>query len=113
MPKFNPHLAFEKPKTQDEWQGKALRKTLEYCAENSPFYKELLKQHKVDINNIKGLKDISFLPTTTKGDMQKDNWKFLCVETNKVKEYTTTSGTLGKPVTIALTAKDLKRLAYN
>ena len=28
-------------------------------------------------------------------------------------EYTSTSGTLGSPVTIALTEKDLQRLAYN
>ncbi len=53
------------------------------------------------------------LPTTTKGDMQEHNWDFLCVTSNKVKEYTATSGTMGRPVTIALTENDLQRLAYN
>jgi phenylacetate-CoA ligase len=38
---------------------------------------------------------------------------FLCVPRTQVIEYMSTSGTLGAPVTIALTEKDLQRLAYN
>ena len=53
------------------------------------------------------------LPTTSKSDMQEHNWAFLCVPKSEIKEYTATSGTMGHPVTIALTEHDLQRLAYN
>ena len=38
---------------------------------------------------------------------------FYVFRTNKIIEYTSTSGTLGSPVTIALTENDLQRLAFN
>src|SRR5690606_32794216 len=59
------------------------------------------------------IEDLRHLPVTTKDDLQKNNWDFLCVPRNQIIEYTSTSGTLGQPVTIALTENDLKRLAYN
>ncbi|MHB1922614.1 MAG: phenylacetate--CoA ligase family protein, partial [Chitinophagaceae bacterium] len=57
--------------------------------------------------------DLSSIPFTTKENLQQRNNEFLCVTPDKVLEYTLTSGTLGKPVTIALTEKDLNRLALN
>lgn len=56
---------------------------------------------------------LSSCPPQKKSDIQERNWEFLCVPAKDVKEYTATSGTLGKPVTVALTANDLDRLAYN
>ena len=53
------------------------------------------------------------LPTTTKQELQLHNADFLCVEPRDIIDYVTTSGTLGEPVTIALTEGDLQRLAYN
>jgi phenylacetate-CoA ligase len=53
------------------------------------------------------------IPPTTKDDLQQANWEFLCIPKSRVVEFTTTSGTMGKPVTIALSAKDVERLAYN
>ena len=41
------------------------------------------------------------------------NDDFLCVPRHKIIDYSTTSGTLGDPVTFGLTDKDLDRLAYN
>lgn len=84
-----------------------------YLEKNSPFYQRLFKEHNIDIRNIHSLKDIRFLPTTTKTDMQEHNWDFLCVPSIEIKEYTATSGTMGKPVTVALTGNDLERLSYN
>ena len=109
----HPHLAFENRNKQEEWQSEALVKLLHYVQDRSPYYQRLFKEHNINIANIKGVKDIGYLPTTTKGDMQEHNWEFLCVPTTEIKEYTATSGTLGRPVTIALTAGDLDRLAYN
>lgn len=37
----------------------------------------------------------------------------MCVSRREVIDYVTTSGTLGDPVTFALTEEDLDRLAYN
>ncbi|HNQ61458.1 MAG TPA: AMP-binding protein [Bacteroidia bacterium] len=100
-------------KAFDEIQLKGLKKALDYLEKNSPYYKKLFKQEKIDINNIKRLEDIASLPLTSKEDLQKFNDDFLCVPRQKVAEYCTTSGTLGSPVTIALTYSDLERLALN
>jgi phenylacetate-CoA ligase len=111
--RYNPGLAFESLNTQDEWQSQALKSQLSYLSERSAFYQRLFNEHNINIENIKSLQDLSFLPATDKTDMQRHNWEFLCVESGEIKEYTATSGTLGNPVTIALTENDLQRLAYN
>lgn len=110
---FHPTLAFEPLHKQSDWQQSALQELLKYLKANSPFYQRLFKEHNIDIRNIKTLQDMKYLPTTTKSDMQEHNWDFLCVTADKIKEYTATSGTLGRPVSIALTENDLQRLAYN
>ncbi|HLU81019.1 MAG TPA: AMP-binding protein, partial [Flavobacteriaceae bacterium] len=53
------------------------------------------------------------IPVTTKDDLQKNNNQFLCVERAEIADYVTTSGTSGDPVWVALTDRDLDRLAYN
>ena len=110
---FHPNLAFESLHVQEAYQYEALKKLLEYLSAHSPYYKKLFAQHHINIHNIRSLQDLRFLPTTSKTDMQAHNWEFLCVPDKEVKEYTATSGTMGKPVEIALTDNDLKRLAYN
>ncbi len=109
----NPQLAYQSLTEQNTWQAEALKRQLVYLASFSPFYKRLFKQHEVDISTINSLNQLQELPTTSKEDMQLYNMHFLCVPKSEVKEYTATSGTMGTPVTIALTANDLKRLAYN
>ncbi len=94
-------------------QEQKLQELLLYVAQNSPFYKELFAKHNINISDIKTVADLSKIPTTTKDDLQQRNNDFLCVPAEKVIEYTSTSGTLGSPVTIALTENDLQRLAYN
>jgi len=94
-------------------QEQKLRELLVYLSSHSPFYKELFEKHQIDIATIKTIEDLSGIPTTTKEDLQKRNLDFLCVPVEQVAEYTSTSGTLGSPVTIALTGNDLDRLAFN
>jgi phenylacetate-CoA ligase len=86
---------------------------MQYLQTRSPFYQELFAKHGVDITAIKTLEDLLLLPLTTKDDLQQRNNDFLCVDNDKVIEYTSTSGTLGSPVTIALTENDLERLTTN
>jgi len=94
-------------------QEAKLRELVQYVAEHSPFYKELFEKNQIDPAVIKTLADLEKIPTTEKDDLQKREPDFLCVPPGEIAEYTSTSGTLGSPVTIALTAKDLDRLAYN
>ena len=94
-------------------QEQKLQELLQYVSEHSPFYKELFAKHNIAVSDIKTLADLTKIPTTEKDDLQKRNNDFLCVSADKVVEYTSTSGTLGGPVTIALTENDLVRLAHN
>lgn len=95
------------------YQQTRLQEALQYVAANSKFYQTLLGNNGVDISVVKTLDDLQKLPVTTKEDLQEFNDDFLCVPKSKIIDYTTTSGTSGKPVTFGLTDKDLDRLAYN
>ncbi len=94
-------------------QEKKLQELVSYLAQHSPFYKELFAKHDIEAAGIKTLEDLKKIPVTNKEHLQQRNDDFLCVPRNKVIEYSSTSGTLGSPVTIALTESDLNRLAYN
>ena len=96
-----------------KYQEKKLAELLTYLQEHSKFYKELFAQHKIDIRQIKTLEDLTQIPVTTKDDLQKRTEDFLCVPKNKIVDFITTSGTMGEPVTFAMTDSDLDRLAYN
>ncbi len=111
--KSYPELAFAPLTEQKAHQSNALQHLLAYIAQHSPFYKQLLAAYKIDIQKIKSIEDLYLLPTTGKTDMQEHNLDFRCTGKEEIKEYTATSGTMGKPVTIALTENDLRRLSYN
>ncbi|HVB04281.1 MAG TPA: AMP-binding protein, partial [Chitinophagaceae bacterium] len=109
---FSP-LTFPTPGHFARIQGQKLRQLLQYLNGNSPFYQELFSKNRLDINTISQVGDLTAIPFTTKEDLQQRNEDFLCVKRDQVAEYMATSGTLGKPVTIAMTGKDLERLAEN
>jgi phenylacetate-CoA ligase len=94
-------------------QEKQLRELLVYVNTHSPYYQKIFKLNKIDPEKIRSLEDLRLLPFTTREELQIHNDDFLCVPKNSVIEYTSTSGTLGAPVTIALSEKDLQRLAVN
>ena len=96
-----------------DFQAEKLQEMLAYVNSNSAYYQRLFQSNSIDIKNIKSLDDLGQIPTTTKDDLHKHNDDFICVPKNKIVDYVTTSGTLGDPVTFALTDKDLERLAYN
>ncbi|WP_053991968.1 phenylacetate--CoA ligase family protein [Mangrovimonas sp. TPBH4] len=97
----------------ESFQEEKLRELLSYIQENSTYYQRVFEAHNIDVSTIKTLEDLVKLPLTTKEDLQRYNDDFLCVPRHKVIDYVTTSGTLGDPVTFALTDQDLERLAYN
>jgi phenylacetate-CoA ligase len=96
-----------------EYQGKRLQEALAYLQVNSPFYQDLFHKHAINTEKITSVKELVQIPVTTKDDLQKRNNDFLCVPKSMIIDYITTSGTLGDPVTFAMTDKDLDRLAYN
>ena len=98
---------------QTNLQEQKLHQLLVYLSGHSPFYKELFEKNNINVEQIKTIADLKLIPTTGKEDLQQRNNDFLCVPAGKVVEYTSTSGTLGGPVTVALTENDLQRLAYN
>lgn len=96
-----------------KYQEEQLTELLEYVQKNSKFYSDLFKEHHINIKDVQTLDDLQKLPFTTKDDLYEQNDDFICVDKRKIVDYITTSGTLGDPVTFAMTDADLERLAYN
>ncbi|MBS1629647.1 MAG: AMP-binding protein [Bacteroidetes bacterium] len=111
MHPFPGNLAFSSFALQEAYQLDALQRLLRYVTKRSPFYQEKLRS--LSPPSINSLEDLRLLPFTGKEDIQQQNWEFLCTPRSAIREYMTTSGTMGKPVTLALTENDLQRLAYN
>ncbi len=110
---YFPEMAYQQNDSVQKLQEKKLQELVNYVSRHSPFYKELFATNNIDPAEIKTLTDLKKIPVTNKEHLQQRNDDFLCVSSNKIIEYSSTSGTLGSPVTIALTEGDLNRLAYN
>ncbi len=107
------NLEFQDSLTVNDVQTRLLRQTLEFVFDNSKFYKRHLKDFEPEFLSKLELSDLNLLPFTTKDDLQLHNDDFTCVDEFKIADYSTTSGTLGAPVSFALSDNDLERLAYN
>lgn len=110
---YSPETAFLSKEEITALQEKKLQETIAYLNQYSPFYKEFFSKARFNPSGIKTMEDLSVIPVTIKEDLQQRNEAFLCVPREKIIEYSSTSGTLGNPVTIMLTENDLERLACN
>ena len=108
-----PYIEYQSVIEIKQLQETKLVEALAYLNEHSPFYKRMFHQNNIDIKKVKTLTDLQQIPFTTKQDLQQYNNDFLCVPASQIIDFITTSGTLGDPVTFAMTDKDLNRLAYN
>ncbi len=108
-----PEIEYKSTYEIKNFQEKKLRELMNYLSSNSEFYQDLFHENNLSFDEIKTLEDLQKIPVTEKKDLQNRNDDFLCVSKNEIIDYITTSGTLGDPVTFALTDKDLDRLAYN
>ncbi|KQT24727.1 phenylacetate--CoA ligase [Chryseobacterium sp. Leaf405] len=108
-------LEIEKSDRQEikKFQEQKLQELLAYLEAYSPFYQRSFKENNIRIGDIQTLEDLQKIPTTTKNDIQENNDDFFCITPDKIVDYSTTSGTLGDPVTFGLSDNDLERLAYN
>ncbi|UPQ74349.1 phenylacetate--CoA ligase family protein [Chryseobacterium nepalense] len=96
-----------------KFQEQKLQELLAYLEQKSPFYQKVFRENNINISDIRTLEDLRKIPITTKNDIQQHNDDFFCVTPDKIVDYSTTSGTLGDPVTFGLSDNDLERLAYN
>ncbi len=94
-------------------QGKLLREIVEYVNIHSAYYKNILNKANISPKDVNSISDIKLLPITSKEDIQRDNWAFLCVHRNRIAELVSTTGTTGVPIFFAMTADDIDRLAEN
>lgn len=110
---FYPSIEQSDSQEIKKFQEQKLRELLVYIKAHSPFYRKLFEENNVTIADIQTLEDLQKIPATTKNDIQQNNDDFFCVTPDKIVDYSTTSGTLGDPVTFGLSDNDLERLAYN
>ncbi|MDO4727460.1 MAG: AMP-binding protein [Bacteroidota bacterium] len=95
------------------YQEQKFKELLQYLNTHSSFYKSWFEQHHIDVCSIQSLDNLTLIPPVTKKNLQEQNQDFYCVDTERIVEYATTSGTLGNPVNFVLSDSDLERLAYN
>ena len=88
---------------------KKINQQIRYLKQNSIFYKKQLDEY----SQIENISEFKKFPFTTKIDIAKYNDYFLCVPKNQVRDFITTSGTIGDPISFYLTQNDLKRLGIN
>ncbi len=108
-----PEIEKQPLSTIKKFQEEQLVKALDYLNQHSPYYKRMFKSEHIEVQKVRTLEDLRYLPLTGKQDLQKYNADFICVPRHQIVDYITTSGTLGDPVTFAMSDKDLDRLAYN
>ncbi|MBM3405524.1 MAG: phenylacetate--CoA ligase [Bacteroidetes bacterium] len=110
---FHPPVEYLSLPEIKRFQEVKLQELLLYLKEKSPFYRDHFNKHQIDISQVLKLEDLAYIPVTSKEDLQTRNGDFICVDKSRIIDYITTSGTLGDPVTFAMTEADLERLAYN
>lgn len=91
-----------------ELQLQRLKKTVQIAA-NSPFYKEVFREHGITPDSIRTLEDIRKIPFTTKADMRA-NYPFGLVAGNMCEDGVrihSSSGTTGTPTVIVHSKHDL------
>ncbi|TXF76393.1 phenylacetate--CoA ligase family protein [Chryseobacterium sp.] len=108
-----PTIEYASPEEIKAFQEKKLQELLIYLSTNSKFYQTLFARENIQIEEIRTLEDLGIIPTTSKEDLQQFNQDFFCVSKDKIADFSTTSGTLGDPVSFGLSDADLDRLAYN
>ena len=95
----------------EKLQIERLKKTIK-IAMNSPFYKQVFKEHNITADSIQSLDDLKRLPFTTKDDL-RNNYPFglAAVPLKEVVRLHSSSGTTGNPTVVLHSQKDLDEWA--
>jgi len=105
-------IEFSSPDAIRKTQNGLLQKHVRYCADHSPFYRELFRAHGIDAGAVT-LDNLHALPLTDKTALGLANEDFLAVPRERIVDIVLSSGTTGKPTAMMYTETDLQRLAYN
>jgi len=108
------HMIDEKsltPASIAKLQTQRFKEIVGYCKTNSPYYRQKLAS--LDIRDVADISDIALFPFTTKDALSFAPQSFLCIDSSRIVDVSTTSGTTGKPLMVKLTETDLQRLAFN
>ena len=90
-------------------QLERLKKIIDYVYKNNRFYRDRLKEAKLDSTKIKSLKDIEKIPFLTKQDLRGFYpFGLVCTEIDDIIEVHASSGTTGKPVVGPYTRNDVE-----
>ncbi|MCK9417882.1 MAG: AMP-binding protein [Nitrospirae bacterium] len=108
----NKKLEFSAPGEIRMVQEGMLKKHVQYCADHSPYYRQLFREQGIDAGAVT-LDRLSDLPLTDKTALSLRNEDFLAVPMSRVVDIVLSSGTTGKPTKMMYTENDLRRLAYN
>ncbi len=89
-------------------QLERLRRIVDYCYNNVPFYHKTLDEAGVSADKIKCLSDVQYIPFTNKTDI-RDNYPFglFAVPQKKIVRIHASSGTTGKPTVVGYTRNDI------
>lgn len=108
----NNKLEFSRPGEIRNVQEGLLKRHVLYCAEHSPFYRAMFKEHGIDAAAVT-LDTLRQLPITDKTALGARNDEFLAVSPSRIVDIVLSSGTTGRPTPMMYTERDLRRLAYN
>ena len=89
----------------DEYQLFRFREQLRYVKEDSPFYRERLKD--IDPSKIGTLDDLDTIPFTYPSELAEEPMNFMALSRTKMAREFTTTGTTGKRKVIGYTTGDL------
>lgn len=105
---FQKDIETMKRKDIEALQLERLKYTVKYCYDNVPFYRKRLSEAGILPEKIKTLKDIRYIPYTTKTDI-RDNYPYglFAVPLEKIVRIHASSGTTGKPTVVGYTKNDL------
>ncbi len=105
---WNPKIESMKSNELKSLQLKRLKELIKRVYTSNKYYKQKLKEAKVDPNEIKELKDIEKIPFLTKQDLRKYYpFGLVCTEMDDIVEVHASSGTTGKPVVGPYTKNDV------
>jgi phenylacetate-CoA ligase len=97
-------------KSLKKLQLKLLRHQIERVYRNSKFYKARFRASGASPSQIKSLEDIEKLPFTTREDLENNFEGILSVPLSQLATVRLTSGTTGKPLTIAHSRADIENI---
>ena len=105
---FNKEIETMPRKEIEALQLERLKRMVDYCMNNVPFYHDRLTKARVTADKIKTLSDIQYIPVTTKEDI-RDHYPFglFAQPMKNIVRIHASSGTTGKPTVVGYTKRDL------